>query len=255
MRPIAAIVLALALVPCILGQGDEIKLKPKWMPKEIVRPPEIDKVQAKELAKAFTRAWKAIKSDDIDAQLEALERYPQGRHPEMVKPLSPALAKGEHPVRRAAAWTLATLGCEKAIPLLKKAMRSQKNRKEGDIMDAIGTAIGCCANPKKSLYKTYSKGFDNAPKEEKRAVVLMFGHAKEEKALPLLAQWLGAPAPENPDSPSNPPASYWKARYAEWNFVKQRVSWAIWNITGELLESEEDVEEWIAEKKKRGRRR
>lgn len=250
MRVILIPVVVAALVPFAPAQGGEIKIEPKWMPDEIVRPAEVDKKTAKAMVKEFSAA---IKTTDVDAQLEAIGRLLSGRSPEMVKPLSALLTRAEHPVRRRAAKALAAIGSDKALPALQRAMRARKNRPESDIMDALGTAIGLCANPKKSLFRQLSKGFDGAEKETKRATVLALGHSKDRKALEMLAGWLEAPRPENPDAPNNPPASYWKERYAQWNFIKKQVKWAVWNITGELLDTEEEVTEWIEEQKKKKR--
>lgn len=254
MRTTAVLVLLMLVAPATAAQAGDSKLapKPSWMPESATAPPEVDKKTAKTMAKTFKSA---IKVADVDAQLAAIEALAAGRHESFAKVLSPLLTRGEHPVRRRAAEAMGLMRTKKAIPHLEKAMRSQKNRGEADIMDALGSSIGLCADPKKSVFKSHGRNFESGSKELKRAIVLMFGHARDRASLPLLAKWLEAPKPENPDSASNPPASYWKARYMEWNFIKKRVKWAIWNITGELLEDEDSVKSWIKREKQSSRRR
>ena len=104
-----------------------------------------------------------------------------------------------------------------------------------------------------SAIKKLSYEFEKLDKLEKRAYVLAFGHARDRAALGVLSKWLSQPKPANPDSPSNPPASYWKEKYGEWTYIRNQVQWAVWSITGELLEDKESVDEWIEEQKKKRR--
>ena len=48
----------------------------------------------------------------------------------------------------------------------------------------------------------------------------------------MLTDHIDEPAPGNVNSGTNPPASYWKARWDAWENIKDVVQWALKEITG-----------------------
>lgn len=90
-----------------------------------------------------------------------------------------------------------------------------------------------------------------------RAAIRYFGQrrTKDLDVVMNLANLLHAPDPGHVDSPDNPPASYWKARFESWQRYSRDVVWALKQITGQTwkpgYEDEggegEIAKRWIAE--------
>jgi len=90
-----------------------------------------------------------------------------------------------------------------------------------------------------------------------RAAFRYFGHRKTKslETVLLIAKHLHAPAPGFVDSPDNPPADYWRARFETWQRYNRDVVWALKQITGQTWRpgySDEDGEgevarQWIVE--------
>ena len=236
----------------LAAQNDEIKLKPAWMPKKVERPAEVDAATAKAAVKTFATE---IKAKDTGEKLAAITKLMKGRNNLYVKPLSKLLRNKNELVRQRAAESLGALGYPKAVPALLKAVDDKKNRPHPAVIEAAGAAAGMCT--KKSLMGKLEKRLRNGDMHAKLAAVLAFGHSKDMKSLGVLATWLEQPQPRSVNSPNNPPASYWRERYREWNYIRRQVSWALWAITGELFDTRDEVEEWQLEqqKKKRSRRK
>jgi len=71
------------------------------------------------------------------------------------------------------------------------------------------------------------------------AAIRYFGR-KQSKSLDValfLAGLLAPPTPVNPDSPDNPPAAYWEARYRAWQRHVRDVVWSLEAITGRRWKS------------------
>lgn len=70
---------------------------------------------------------------------------------------------------------------------------------------------------------------------------------------------LDAPAPDDPNSPSNPPAEYWEERWKKWQLVRAEVSQCLHSLTGQVFQYEaegrpgeaERARTWLKENKKK----
>ncbi len=70
---------------------------------------------------------------------------------------------------------------------------------------------------------------------------------------------LDAPAPDDPNSPSNPPAEYWEERWKKWESVRAEVSQCLHVLTGQVFQYEaegragesERALTWLKENKKK----
>ncbi|MCB9830886.1 MAG: HEAT repeat domain-containing protein [Planctomycetes bacterium] len=222
-------------------QATDQKPKPKWMPAEISRSEEVDDVAAKELIATFTRAFGAAK-DPADKKY-ALDDLAKGRNKKVAATLEKVLLRDKSGALRShAALCLARLGLPESEASLLKALAAKINEEDDDVLEAVGIALGQTGD--KPLFKKLGKEFEGYGKGGKRALVLLFGYRKDEDSLRLLSKWLDEPQPTAVDSPNNPPASYWKQRFAEYHYVKDEVIWAVWRITGELMHSEEEFRDW-----------
>jgi HEAT repeat protein len=249
----ASFIAALALLGPARAQDvdlDKIELEPDWMPKKYELAKELDKKIAKEHVNVFTKALKAKDKKDRIAAIDALLKT--GRNEVYVAPLTRCLKDRNTEVRVHAAQSLAKLGYRSAAPSLVSAFGSSSNRKRPTVRVAALDALGR-VETKRSYFKKYRKVFEADDPHDIKAATLLFGHARDRKALPLLGKWLESPRPANPNSPSNPPASYWEKKFEIWQEVKREVEWAVWSITGELLETPDEVKQWIIDEKQRKR--
>ncbi|MSR46443.1 MAG: hypothetical protein EXS13_05195 [Planctomycetes bacterium] len=78
----------------------------------------------------------------------------------------------------------------------------------------------------------------------KGAICQAFALAKEKRAFSFLVDQFDPPAPENPDSASNPPESYWRARHAEWSAYSIHTKRALKELTGQKFATSKEWKEW-----------
>ncbi len=232
--------------PGIAVQEEDEKPKPKWLPPEIERAADVEDLAAKEAIKVFTKAFGA--ASEITDKKYAMDDLAKSRHRKIATVFEKILLRDrEGALRCHAARCLAKLGMPESESSLIKAFTARINRDDDDVLEAVGIALG--QTGKKSLYSKFGRKFEEVGKGGKSGMALLFGYRQDEDALRLLSQWLDEPRPTNVDSPSNPPASYWKQRFAEYHYVRDEVVWAIWRITGELIQSEDEFREWEKKKK------
>ncbi|MBK8980389.1 MAG: HEAT repeat domain-containing protein [Planctomycetes bacterium] len=83
-----------------------------------------------------------------------------------------------------------------------------------------------------------------------QAILRLIATHKEIQAIDLLLDNLGQPVPEDVDSPANPPAEYWEARWKAWEVWRLDVKAALFEITGQRFNTPQEAREWL---KKNGR--
>lgn len=103
-------------------------------------------------------------------------------------------------------------------------------------------------------YKEAEKWFQKDTGEVRKGAARYFGYIRAKTAFRMLAEALDEPRPADVNSPTNPPASYWKARWEEWNRYVPHVRWAISQLVeGETFETRKEAEDWArAEGRKHG---
>ncbi|MGH7162911.1 MAG: hypothetical protein ACREID_05460 [Planctomycetota bacterium] len=134
----------------------------------------------------------------------------------------------------------------KAGTALHRALQMEKRP---DVACALLVALGKVGYAK--AFKDAEKWYVKDTTETSKAAARYFGYTKAKDAFRLLAERLEEPRPKNPDDPNNPPASYWEARWKEWNSNLPHVRWALSQIAeGETFERTVEAKEW-AEKEGR----
>ena len=68
---------------------------------------------------------------------------------------------------------------------------------------------------------------------------------KDKRWARWLGEWIDEPIATAPNSPSNPPASYWEEKWHLWNESKAAVHSALKALTGQDFDSTEQAREWI----------
>ena len=68
---------------------------------------------------------------------------------------------------------------------------------------------------------------------------------KEAAAVPLLLRNLDEPAPADVDDPLNPPAEYWKERWAAWAAWRGKVKDALYVLTGQRFTTAAEAKAWL----------
>lgn len=77
-----------------------------------------------------------------------------------------------------------------------------------------------------------------------RACLHYIGKRKVKAAVKDLVGMVERPEPENPNSPTNPPAAYWEARHNLWAPSEAWVRWALKEITGEEYRTAAEWKVW-----------
>ncbi len=232
----------LVSVSYLPAQDDEER--PAWAPKTSAKPGQkLDKKKAKEALKSFGASFKNAKDPkERIAALGSLEKA--GCNDIFAKPVGKILLRDKDlHVRIAAAQFLGQLGHKSSKSVLVKVILDRKNRDEMELLMAAGKSLGLCG--KKSNFKKLENDFVRGSSHVKRALVLSWGFSKDWHAIELLGQWIERPAPANPSSASNPPASYWQQRYREWRQIRKQVEWSLWSITGKVFYSKKEVKAFL----------
>ncbi|MHC4939700.1 MAG: HEAT repeat domain-containing protein [Planctomycetota bacterium] len=107
----------------------------------------------------------------------------------------------------------------------------------------------------------YTKAYDDVKKQFKKdtgelrkASARYFGMTKAKAAFRMLAEELDEPMAKNPNDPSNPPASWWEARWHAWKANEKAIHWALSQLVeGESFETTDEAKKWAkSEGKKHG---
>lgn len=174
---------------------------------------------------------------------EAAEALGSGQNEQFVAPLVKLLKDREPGVAMAAAAALGHQPFKSSQDALLKLLQNEKLSAKEGLRPAVIDALGQVGWSKKG-YTVLRESFDRAPKEEKLALIRAFVQQKEKQAFSLLVDLIDEPKPENPNSPSNPPASYWQAKWTEWNHYKSDVRRGLTTLTGESFATRKIAVEW-----------
>ncbi len=127
-----------------------------------------------------------------------------------------------------------------------------------DLLLTAGRALGACAT--KSQLRALGKNFRKGGSHVRRGIIMVWAGTRDWGAIKLLGEWIERPRPGNVNSPSNPPASWWRQRHREWRQIQRQVEWGLWEITGQVFYTEKEVKEFLKKnprppkKKKREKR-
>ncbi|MGQ0612446.1 MAG: HEAT repeat domain-containing protein [Planctomycetaceae bacterium] len=198
-----------------------------------------DPAVARDKIARFQSAYK--EADEDTAKAELVKKLGDWDHPEILKTLAKMIGD-----RNRFAAIEAALGCArqsdpgKAGAALHRALLSEKRI---DVACALLVALGRTGYVKAS--KDAEKWFKKDSAEGRKAAARYFGGVKAKEAFRLLAEELDEPKPGRIDDPKNPPASWWKVRWEEWDsnlpYVKKALSEI---VPGETFDTRKEAEEW-----------
>ena len=181
--------------------------------------------------------YRATKVDRAAAEQEAEELGLRDR-----KEIAQILLDREALVQGAAARLLGNFPeNKKASGALVKVFKDKKIRKgKPQVTAAAIHSLGKLGYQKveRDVYSEFKR---YGQEGVMRACVRYFGliKTKDKSIVRTLCEELSAPEPGNVDSPTNPPASYWAARWKAWNAIRRDVSWALKEITGQVFKPQE----------------
>jgi hypothetical protein len=162
------------------------------------------------------------------------------------------LARKEETVQIVAAQLCANFPGDKKVSsavaklFLHKPTREDKPQLASHLIETMGK-LGYT-----KLWKEIESEFRSfRNKEIMRASVRYFGLTKEKRVAKMLCDHIDEPAPGNVNDPNNPPASYWKARWDAWSYMRDDVVIALREITGQTFDTSKQARDWI---KDHGRR-
>ncbi|MHC4136486.1 MAG: hypothetical protein ACYS0K_16070 [Planctomycetota bacterium] len=250
------LLLVLLLVPALLfaqdekagaKQGEKQNEKPKKKlagDLDIPDPgaPIEDSATARQEVSLFHKGMRKAESDK--RRIELLQRLGNYDHPEIVKVAGKYLKHKNHPVAIAAVVTCArqSKAKDKAGSVLLKQLKKEKRPK---VVCALLIGMGKLGFLHKTAVKEAQKYHDRDTKETHKAATRYFGYVKYKPAFKRLASNLDEPMAKDPDDPTNPPASWWKERWMEWNTNVSYTRWALAQIVpGETFDSEEEAKQW-----------
>jgi hypothetical protein len=234
----------------------EEKKKPKPKAGDITFEGEAVKIADSNAARQqivrFQKEWKAAGKNE-SKKVEALERLAKWDHPSVLAEAKKNIKDKSHLV---------------SIAAVKVCVRQTSDKKKtgGALLSALGrekrTGVRCAllvgmgymGYDTKKARKAAWKYFRRDTLETHKAATRYLGYIKDKSAFRALAEKLDEPHPANPNDPNNPPASYWRARWNEWNTNVPHTRWAISQLVpGETFESKKEAKDWAkSEGKKHG---
>ncbi len=207
---------------------------------------------AAEAAPLLGRLKDALKAKTAEDAVAAVDALKGATHPDFEAALSRLLAS---PFSEAAAKAAEAIGARadpkavaKTAGVLWKGYLLSANAKRPEVKGAIFAALGAAKAP------LDAKQYDEAESlwrlatcaEALTGVALYFERFQTDKRpCRLLALWLDEPKATNVNDGTNPPASYWEARWKLWDKTKSAAVAALKAITGQRFDSTEEAKAWF----------
>jgi hypothetical protein len=186
-------------------------------------------------------------------EVELLERLGGWDHPDVLKAAAKHLKDKEVTVAVAAVVAVARQGKSKdaAGKILLGVVKTEKRT---DIVCAAFVGMGKLGYDNKAAIAEAQKFFQRDARETHKAATRYFGYIKWKPAFRQLAEKLDEPHASNPNDPNNPPESWWKERWMEWDSNVPYTRWALSQLVeGETFEKTEEAKQWAeTEGKKHG---
>jgi len=201
-----------------------------------------DSAVARQEVTRFNRDWK--EASDVDKRIELLERLGRFDHPEVYRALSKYLKDKDHRIAVAAICAIARQS-QSQDKAGKALLGAAKREKRTPVVCALIVGMGQLGYDNKSAISEVEKVFQKDKTEPHKAAIRYFGLIKYKPAFRKLAEELDEPVAKNPNDPNNPPASWWKERWEEWN---TNVRWTRWSISqlveGETFDTTAEAKQW-----------
>lgn len=262
------------LAPLLLAAALSILPVPAWARETPVEPPvplvlspdeeELGKIQA---ALEELETLEKEKKDDEAELLRAnlLLTMQKRRDDSFVEFIEDSLDSKSVLVQSHALRAAAAHEMKSAEKLAKKLVVRKKKKRRGD--EAAETVVAAAID---YLARMDVKGAEDAVVEDHlpeiyisetnvkaswapdmlRACIHYIGKRKVKGGVKLLIEMIERPEPANPNSPTNPPASYWQARHELWAPSEAWVRWALKEITGEEFRTGVEWKLWYDENEK-----
>ena len=196
----------------------------------------------------FQKAWKANKknSEELIKAIDAPRA--SGTTPRSSRSSSRSIVSHkDHTVAVAAVVAVArqTTSPKKAPSTLMRALKKEK-RTRGHLRGSRwgSASLGYQEGKTRSSSRRKHHRKDTSEKPQGRGALLRLHQVQGRRSV-CLAEHLDEPYPENVNSPSNPPASWWEERFKEWQSNVPFTRWAIAQLVeGETFESESEAKQW-----------
>jgi len=228
-----------------------------------------DDKQAKAALEVFKKEYKA---KTLEQKLLALEKLRSGKHKMLIKPLT-KVVKTERKFDACRILAAELLGNQDNMrKRLLFLMKDSKLKRTPVVLAALIRAYSKGSYDSKD-WKDFKQLFykdiaDRRYPKVQKAIVQMVGENKELGALDMLADSMEGPQPAWVDDPNNPPASYWEARWRNWEVWRLDAKESLLKITGQRFTTIKAAKAWVSKnrrklqqeankgkKKKRGRKR
>lgn len=237
---------AFLVLPALLAAADDKPAAEKKTAAEIEIPDpgtavEDSAVARQEVAR-FDKEMRETK--DPAKEVELLERLGGWDHPDVLRAAAKYLKDREVQVAVAAVVAVARQGKSKdaAGKILLGLLKSEKRT---DVVCAAIVGMGKLGFDNKSAISEAQKLFQRDARETHKAATRYFGYIKYKPAFRMLAEKLDEPHAANPNDPNNPPESYWKERWQEWNSNVPYTRWALSQLVeGETFEKTDEAKQW-----------
>lgn len=235
--PVVTLCLAFLVATPVLAQDNDIAAR------------SIPDKEAKVLVSDFKKQIKASKKS-LKGRLEAVQTLGRHKNNLLVRPLL-TVAKSDKAktVRQEAVKALGKQPSKRARPTLTNLLNKSSIMKEPAMTAAIVRAISNNCYDGRDWNK-FQKMFNQAETNNKaadaqRAILEAAGKHKEVDAIRLLVDNIDPPEPAWVDDPSNPPASYWEARYKNWRKWNSQVASSLYQITGQRFGTAKEARVWL----------
>ena len=205
--------------------------------------------EARVLAATFKKQIKAGKNS-LTARIEAVQELGQYSHGSFVKPLlTVARSDKAKSVRQKAAEAIGNQPKKNARPALVFLLSKTKINKDPGLTASVVRAINkSCYEARNwsALHKLFERSLSDRKAVDAQLAILQVARTQKEiQAIDLLVQHIDEPAPVWVDDPSNPPASYWEARYKNWQRWRTQVKSALYAITDQRFGTAKEARTWL----------
>ena len=219
----------------------------KEAPDKLRALPEASDREARKAVRAFKQAMKGKPS--MAKRLTAVEALVVGANKSMVKPLVAVVVSDKSVlVRRRAAEFLSLQPAKQTQPAILQLLDNDRVKDTAPVMAALITGlsrVGYRAKDWRKIRALFERDYSADRVQLQEAVLDLVIEHKEKKATKLLLDNLDEPIPVDVDSPHNPPASYWEARWKAWRAWRPRVKEALFAITGQRFSTAEEARNWL----------
>ena len=209
---------------------------------------EIPDQEARKLVRETAKQLHGKKAKLRD-RLKAVELLGRHSNVHLVQPLLKIVKTDKaKTIRQAAVKALGEQPSRRARPALMHLIEQANIRKEPSFSAALVRAVGKNSYIQKDwreFRKMFEKTIDvpNAAAMH-LAILEVAGQHREVEAVDYLMRHIDEPIPVNVDSASNPPASYWEARYKNWQKWRPQVIESLFKITGQRFGNAKEAKIW-----------